>query len=286
MAESDTALPKAGPGIAPGVAPEIAPWGPRDAQDAVVVATPVAPAKPRRSPANSLLVGALSTLALAVWIAIWAGPMGALALVGGVFVHEFGHVMVINWAGSGPSSIRIIPFFGGAATMRRPPESDYKGVLIALAGPAFGLVFALPFVAAFLLTHQRAWLVGAFYVGALNLINLAPAAPLDGAKAIGPALARIHPLLERAVLLVIAAGALAWALERGSLIFAGVIALGALRAFAAAPPRAPARPLAGDEWIASVLAYAATVALCAAATAWSAKGAGIDLAIPFLGGRA
>ena len=261
------------------------PWGPRNPQDAVVVATPVAPApaKPRRSPANSLLVGALSTLALAVWIALWAGPLGALALVGGVFVHEFGHVMMINAAGSGPSSIKIIPFFGGAATMRRLPESDFKGVLIALAGPAFGLVAAIPFAIAAYLTHERSWIVGAFYVGALNLINLAPAAPLDGAKAIGPALARIHPLLERTMLVLVAVLALAWAVQRGSLIFAAVIALGALRAFAAAPPRAAARPLTTDEWIAAVALYVATVSLCVVVTVWAAGAGGIKLAIPFLG---
>lgn len=266
MADSDTIVRPTPP----------SPWGPRDAQDAVVVATPLsaAPADPRRPLANSLFVGALSTLALAVFLALVVGPLGALALVGGVFVHEFGHVMMINAAGSGPSSIRIIPFIGGAATMRRPPESDYKGVLIALAGPAFGLVAALPFVIAAYATHQRAWFVGAFYVGALNLINLAPAAPLDGAKALGPALARIHPLLERAMLLVIAALALAWALERGSLIFAGVIAFGGLRAFAAAPPRVPARPLNTDEWIAAVALYVLTVVLCAGVTFWAAKAGG------------
>ena len=262
-----------------------APWGPRNPQDAVVVAKPVAPPTPRLR-ANSLVVGALSTLALAVWIALMAGPLAALAVVGGVFVHEFGHVMVINWAGSGPSSIRIIPFFGGAATMRRPPDSDFKGVLIALAGPAFGLVAAVPFVIAAYVTHERSWVVGAFWVGSLNLINLAPAAPLDGAKAIGPALARIHPLLERAVLVLIAVLALGWAIQRGSLIFAGFIALGALRAFAAAVPRAAARPLTADEWVAGVALYVATVSLCVAVTVWAAGAGGIRLAIPFLGARA
>ena len=66
--------------------------------------------------------------------------------------------------------------------MRRVPDSDFKGVLIALAGPAFGLVAALPFWGLAAFTGQRAWLAGAFYVGAMNLINLAPAAPLDGGQ--------------------------------------------------------------------------------------------------------
>lgn len=259
---------------------QVSPWGTADAPVEVPGAAP--PARPV-SPATEFAWGLISTLLLAGWIAIWAGPLGAVALVGGVFVHEFGHLMVINWAGAGPSRIRIIPFFGGAATMRRAPDSDFKGVLIALAGPAFGLIAALPFWGLAELTGQRGWLTGAFYVGALNLINLAPAAPLDGAKAFGPALARIHPQLERAALVAIALVALAWLIARGSLLFALVIAFGALRAFAAGGPRPASRPLSLPEWLASVALYFLVVGACAAVMLAAANGAGLSLAIPRFG---
>jgi len=262
----------------------VAPWGTADAP--VPEPPPAAGAARAASPASEFVWGLISTLLLAGWIALWAGWMGAVALVGGVFVHEFGHLMVINWAGAGPSRIRIIPFFGGAATMRRVPDSDFKGVLIALAGPAFGLLAALPFWALAAFTGQRGWLAGAFYVGALNLINLAPAAPLDGAKAFGPVLGRIHPQLERAALVVIALVALAWAIERGSLLFAGVIAFGALRAFAAGGVRPAARRLSAPEWLASVALYLLVIAACAAVTVAAAGGAGIGLRLlQFGGGR-
>src|SRR5580658_2129030 len=198
----------------------VSPWA-----DPPAAAAPAgAPAQRAASRRAEWAWGALSTVLLAGWVALWAGPLGAVALVGGVFVHEFGHLMVINWAGAGPSRIRIIPFFGGAASMTRAPDSEMKGVLIALAGPAFGLVAAAPFFAAAALTGDRSWLAGAFYVGALNLINLASAAPLDGANALGPALARINPLLERGVILAIAIVGLAWSIQRGSWLFAVVIA--------------------------------------------------------------
>jgi len=257
--------------------------GPWDAAEPAA-ATAAAPTASRpASPTSEFAWGLLSTLLLAGWIALWAGWLGAVALVGGVFVHEFGHLMVINWAGAGPSRIRIIPFFGGAATMSRAPDSDFKGVLIALAGPAFGLIAALPFWGLAELTGQRAWLAGAFYVGALNLINLAPAAPLDGAKAFGPALARIHPHLERAALVVIAIVALAWAIGRGSFLFAAVIAFGALRAFLAGGLRPTARPLSPVEWAGSLALYVGVVAACAALMLWAANGAGISLAIQRFG---
>ena len=260
--------------------PQVSPWGTAEAPVEVPGATPAA----RPASATSEFVwGLISTLLLAGWIAIWAGPLGAVALVGGVFVHEFGHLLVINWAGAGPSRIRIIPFFGGAATMSRAPDSDFKGVLIALAGPAFGLLAALPFWGLAEFTGQRTWLVGAFYIGALNLINLAPAAPLDGAKAFGPALARIHPQLERATLVAIALVALAWLIARGSLLFALVIAFGALRAFVAGGAPPASRPLSLVEWLGSVALYFLVIGACAAVMLAAANGAGLALAIPRLG---
>jgi Zn-dependent protease len=258
---------------------QVSPWGTADA----IVTAPAAPAR-APSAASEWTWGLISTLLLAGWIALWAGPLGAVALVGGVFVHELGHLLVINWAGAGPSRIRIIPFFGGAATMSHVPDSDFKGVLIALAGPAFGLLAALPFWGLAMLTRQPAWLVGAFYVGSLNLINLAPAAPLDGAKAFGPVLGRIHPQLERAALVVIAIAALAWAIGRGSWLFAAVIGFGALRAFAAGSMRPAARPLTSVEWVASVGLYAGVVGACAAVTLAAASNAGIGLTLLRFGG--
>jgi Zn-dependent protease len=259
--------------------------GPWDIADpaAAPAAAPAATARPT-SPAQEFAWGLLSTLLLAGWIGFLAGPLVAVALVGGVFVHEFGHLLVINWAGAGPSRIRIIPFFGGAATMSRIPDSDFKGVLISLAGPAFGLLAALPFWGLAAYTGQHAWLAGAFYVGALNLINLAPAAPLDGAKAFGPVLARIHPQLERAALVVVAIVALAWAIGRGSFLFAIVIAFGALRAFVSGGVRPASRPLSLIEWAASIALYALVITACAAVMLGAAHAAGITLAIPRFGG--
>ncbi|HEY1752124.1 MAG TPA: site-2 protease family protein [Caulobacteraceae bacterium] len=253
----------------------VSPWADPDPAPAAEAAPTLHAAKPSRT--QELLWGLLSTLLLAGWIGLWAGWLGALALVGGVFVHEFGHLMVINWAGAGPSRIRIIPFFGGAATMTRAPDSEFKGVLIALAGPAFGLIAALPFFVAAALTGQRWWIAGAFYVGALNLINLAPAAPLDGANALGPALARIHPLLERGALLAIALAGLAWALQRGSVMFALVIAFGVARAFLSGSLRPASRPLTWLEWVASIGLYLLVVAACAAVTFAAVQTGAINL---------
>ena len=116
-----------------------------------------------------------------------------------------------------------------------------------------------------------------------------PRRDFDGVLVIGAGLAGLSAALgarPRRALVLIAVLALGWAIQRGSLIFAGFIALGALRAFAAAAPRAAARPLTADEWVAGVALYVATVSLCVAVTVWAAGAGGIRLAIPFLGARA
>ena len=74
----------------------------------------------------------------------------------------------------------MIAFFGGYARGQRPPQSQWDGVKMSLAGPVFGLLAAVPFFGAWGLTGQTEWLVGAFAIAMVNLINLAPAPPLDG----------------------------------------------------------------------------------------------------------
>ena len=207
----------------------------------------------------------MSSALLAGWIAWQMGWVWAVAGLIGVLVHEFGHVLAINALGCGPGRIQIVPFVGGAAFPARPPETEFKGVLIALAGPVFGLLALAPFFAAYAATGQERWLGGAFFIAIVSLINLAPAPPLDGSKAFGPALARIHPLVERAALIVVAAAVAFWAFSRGSLVFALFVALGALGVLRRGRLRPAARPLNLVEWGGAVALYVAALAICAAA---------------------
>ena len=230
------------------------------------------PAPRQPSPAAEIGWALASSALLAAWIGWQMGWIWALAGVVGVFVHEYGHVLAINALGSGPGRIRIIPFLGGAATMQRPPDTDFKGVLISLAGPSFGLLAAIPF---FLLAHQTGdarWLGGAFFVGIINLINLAPAPPLDGSKALGPALARIHPILERIALVLVGIVAVVWAVRTGNWIFGAFVGIATLGAVRTGTLRAPARPLDAVEWIAAVALWFIALGLCMGVIAFASVG--------------
>jgi Zn-dependent protease len=202
----------------------------------------------------------LSSALLAAWIGYVMGPIYALAGVFGIFVHELGHVLAINRLGCGPGRIHFVPFLGGAATAKRASPTEFVDVRIALAGPAFGILAALPFFAAHFATGERIWLEGAFFIAIINFLNLAPAPPLDGSKALGPALARIHPQVERAALVLIGALAIAWAVNRGSFILALFIGLGVFGALRRGRPSA--RKLDNRETGMAVGLYLATAALC------------------------
>jgi Zn-dependent protease len=226
----------------------------------MTVENPPAPREP--SPAARIGWAIAATALLALWIGWRMGWVWALAGIIGVFVHEFGHLLVINALGSGPSRIRIIPFFGGVATMAKPPATEFKGVLMALAGPLFGLLATAPFFIATWISGDRRWIGGAFFIAVINLINLAPAPPLDGSKALGPALARVHPWLERAALLIVGVLAVVWALKTGNTlfgVFVGVATLGSLRTGVVRPPTGR---LSVTQALAATGLWLAVLALC------------------------
>ena len=147
--------------------------------------------------------------------------------------------------------------------MPRPPDSDFKGVLIALAGPTFGLLAAVPFFLAARQTGDPPGSAAPSSSAVINLLNLAPAPPLDGSKALGPALARIHPLVERAALVIVG--------RRGGVLGPAAPATGSSAPSSASPPwalvpartlRSPARPLSGAEWVGQRRALAGGAAFC------------------------
>lgn len=244
------------------------PWDPRpDEPQAAETHAPApravdeAPLDKGQHPAWALI----STLLLGGFIWAYSGSwVIALAAIFGLFVHEYGHVLAMNAVGMGPARIYIIPFLGGLAKGQRLPVSEWHGVLVSLAGPAFGLFAAIPFFVLYLTTGAGEWLLAAAVIALINLINLAPAPPLDGSKAIGPVLARIHPMLERVAMIVMAGLVIYWGFTNGRLllgIFLCIALVGYLRRGAWRPE---GRPLTIKEAVMSVGLFLATALACAA----------------------
>ena len=245
--------------------PRPGPWDPRPDDLAPVPAAsdPVRAAEPPLDKGQHPVWAVASTLLLGGFIWYLSGSwVIAVAAIWGLLVHEYGHVLAMNRLGMGPAKIYIIPFLGGVAKSQRLPQSEWHGVLVSLAGPAFGLLAAIPFFALFIATGQGLWLNGVFIIAILNLVNLAPAPPLDGSKALGPVLARIHPMLEKAAMVLVGALVVVWGVTNGSYIFAGFLALALIGHLRRGAWRPDGRPLTLAESGRSVGLFLLTAAAC------------------------
>lgn len=246
------------------------PWDPKPEEAVAAAPAPAAPERPARAAEPPLDKGqnpvwaVISTLLLGGFIWWITGSwVIAVALIWGLVVHEYGHVLAMNRLGMGPARIYIIPFLGGVAKSQRLPQSEWHGVLVSLAGPWFGLLAAIPFLAGFIVTSHPAWLEGVFAIAMINLVNLAPAPPLDGSKALGPVLARIHPWVERAAMVLVGGLAVLWGLTNGAYIFAGFLAIALIGHMQRGAWRPEGRPLTRAESARSVGLFVATAAACA-----------------------
>ena len=253
MSDIDTTPRKPGPW-------DIQPQGPRPPAAA-------APAVERPVEKDQNLVWVLASTALMGGFLWWitGSAIVAGAVLIGLFVHEAGHALAMNRLGMGPARIYIIPFLGGLAKARREPRSEWHGVLVSLAGPAFGLLAMIPFMGVGLVLGQSEWLAGAFFIALLNLANLVPAPPLDGSKALGPVLTRVHPRLEQVVLLVIGVAVVWWGLSTGRFILAAFLALSVFAHLKRGVWRAAWGTLSWPEAGRSLVLYLLTLALCGAA---------------------
>jgi Zn-dependent protease len=247
------------------------PWdsAPEEAASAAVAPDPRAEPGPRaeivdrgQNPAWALI----STLLLAGLIWVLMGHwVFAVAGVFGLLVHEYGHVLAMNRLGMGPARIYIVPFLGGMAKAQRGPKTEWHGVLTALAGPAFGILATLPFVGLWLATGEQYWLMGAFFIAAINLLNLLPAPPLDGSRALGPVLARIDPMVEKAALIAIGVAVIWWGLSTGRFILAAFLAIAVVGHLRQGVWRSGEGPLSWGEAGRSLGLFLLTGLVCGAA---------------------
>ena len=154
------------------------PWDPRPEDLKAAAAPAPEPARAAEPPldkgqnpvwavASTLLLGGLIWYVSGSWVI-------AGALIWGLFVHEYGHVLAMNRLGMGPARIYIIPFLGGVAKSQRLPQSEWHGVLVSLAGPAFGLLAAIPFFIGFVATGHGLWLLGARLIRFTAAMTAAP----------------------------------------------------------------------------------------------------------------
>lgn len=138
------------------------------------------------------------------WISVVHGFTWVGILLASVVLHELGHA-VAAWRLGGSVDLIVLGPLGGMHPPNVPHES-HREVIAALAGPLVNLVLALTAGAALLASGARVFdlflqplypsglLEGAYWLVALRmafwinwlllLVNLLPAAPLDGGRAL------------------------------------------------------------------------------------------------------
>ncbi len=107
----------------------------------------------------------------------------ALALVGVLVFHEYGHLRAMKKFGIPTKGMYLIPFVGGIA-VGDSPRTRWEDVYISMMGPVYGLLMTVVFYIIYLFTNSHFAGLVTSVSALLNLFNLIPVYPLDGGRVV------------------------------------------------------------------------------------------------------
>lgn len=125
---------------------------------------------------------ALAAASVSVYSVIFSIEF-ALALIGILVFHEYGHLRAMKKFGIPTKGMYLIPFVGGLAVGDKP-RSRWQDVYISLMGPIYGLAMTLVFYIGYLITDSHFMGLVASLSALINLFNLLPIYPLDGGRVV------------------------------------------------------------------------------------------------------
>jgi Zn-dependent protease len=178
---------------------------------------------PRQSLSRNLLVLVGTLVLFSAIESMDASPAGVVILIVVVFLHEMGHLVAMKVFGYRDVQMFFIPFFGAAVSGIEASPNGTRRAIVALFGPAPGIVFGTVCAVLFHVTGRQVLMDSARTFLFLNTFNLLPFIPLDGGRYLEAAWFARAPLW-RAIFEVIAGiGLAALALATGSFLL-GIIA--------------------------------------------------------------
>ncbi|MDR3710136.1 MAG: hypothetical protein P4L33_17720 [Capsulimonadaceae bacterium] len=122
------------------------------------------------------------SMALSMWFYStrfgWAFAVGIVLLI---FVHESGHATASRIKGLKVGPMVFVPFMGAFVTSSGVSRTLEMDAFIGIMGPVFGTIAGIVCVILGFVTHQPVFFGLAYFNFFMNLFNLTPAVPLDGA---------------------------------------------------------------------------------------------------------
>ena len=120
-------------------------------------------------------------LSLGVYWAAWGWKFAA-AIIGGIYIHEIGHVAELKRRGMNASAPMFVPGFGAFIRMNQHAATPGEDARIGLGGPLWGMAAAYAALGAAYATHSKFWFAVAHVTAVINLFNLTPVWELDGSR--------------------------------------------------------------------------------------------------------
>ena len=119
---------------------------------------------------------------LGVYWTVFGGWL-AVGLVLSVYVHEMGHFFALMRYGVKPSAPMFVPGVGAFVGWKQALNDPKQEARVGIAGPIWGTAAALVCEGIYQVTSLPIWAAIAYWGAVINLLNLVPFRPLDGAFA-------------------------------------------------------------------------------------------------------
>ena len=151
----------------------------------------------------------------------------ALALIGVLIFHEYGHLRAMKKFGIPTKGMYLIPFVGGLA-VGDSPKTRWQDVYISMMGPVYGLIMTIIFYLVYLITDSHFAGLVASVSALVNLFNLIPVHPLDGGRVVKSLVFSGRSRYALIALLFISSSCLVMAWQLGLMFLIFFIVLGVI----------------------------------------------------------
>lgn len=152
----------------------------------------------------------------------------ALALIGCLVFHEYGHVRAMKYFGMKTKGIYLVPFLGGLALSDEKINTRWQDVVISIMGPMFGLILSVILLIIYLITGEMFFAGLAAFNAFLNLFNLLPILPLDGGHVLKSISFSMNSVAGIVLCTLAAAGGVALSYSLGLTLFGFLLIMGML----------------------------------------------------------